>query len=522
LPYTPIVIASTVALSIQRKHGTFYDGTPARNNSTLASRAVFCHKARMFGRCLLLFTLGLAVDYAPAATNAPTADAVKAALARSTDYLTAIATQGGYLWRYSADLQDRRGEAKATAAQIWVQPPGTPSVGMAFLHAYAATKDERHLTAAHAAARALACGQLESGGWAYLVEFDPKGRRNWSYRTDATMATRRSTRASNATTFDDDNTQSALRFLMAYLVVATNWPAQSLTPIRHALEYGLAKMIEAQYPNGAWPQRYNGTPHDPRKHPIRPSRVPANWPRTWPKTDYSGYYTLNDQTQRDCIRTMIEAWKRLGDRRYLDAARKGGDFLILARLPEPQAGWAQQYNFAMEPAWARAFEPAAVCSAESAGVIRTLVDLFLETGDAKFLEPLPGFVAWLKRSEIKPGQWARFYELQTNKPIYGDRDGKVHYTLAEISRERQGGYSWQGSYGIPGVIKDYEAVMAQGRKAFLATRQKNNGPTKPAENVIARILAQQDSQGRWLKEGWVDIRTFIRNMQALGDYLLAR
>jgi len=163
-----------------------------------------------------------------------------------------------------------------------------------------------------------------------------------------------------------------------------------------------------------------------------------------------------------------------------------------------------------------------VCAAESAGVMCMLLDLFLETGDAKFLEPLPGFVAWLKRSEIKQGQWARFYELQTNRPIYGDRDGKVHYTLGEISRERQSGYSWQGGYGIPGVIKDYEAITAQGREAFLANRQKHQGPAKPAGDVIAPILAQQDSQGRWLNKGWVDTRTFIRNMEALGDYLLTR
>lgn len=476
----------------------------------------------MFRRCLILLPLVLAVARAPAATNIPTADAVKAALANATDYLTSIATHGGYLWRYSTDLKDRRGEVKATATQIWVQPPGTPSVGTAFLEAYAATKDERHLVAAHAAAQALVRGQLESGGWTYLVEFDPKARRNWAYRTDSRSTPRHSSRASNTTTFDDDNTQSALRFLMAYLSVATNQPAQSLKPLRAALDYGLAKMVEAQYPNGAWPQRYNGTPHDPRNHPIRPARVPTGWPRTWPKADYSGYYTLNDQTQRDCIRTMIAAWKYLGDRQYLDAARKGGDFLILAQLPEPQAGWAQQYNFAMEPAWARAFEPPAVCAAESAGVMRMLMDLFVATGDAKFLQPIPGFVAWLKRSEIKPGQWARFYELRTNKPIYGDRDGKVHYTLAEISRERQSGYSWEGGYGIAGVIKDYEAMRAQGRERLLAEEQKRKTPAKPADKIISQILAQQDPQGRWVQKGWLDMRTFIRNMKALGDYYLAR
>jgi hypothetical protein len=165
---------------------------------------------------------------------------------------------------------------------------------------------------------------------------------------------------------------------------------------------------------------------------VRPARIPKDWPRTWPRTDYGGFYTLNDNTQRDCIRTMLEAHKQLGDRKYLEAARKGGDFLLLARLPEPQPAWAQQYSFEMEPAWARAFEPPAVCSGESVGAMRMLVDLFLETGDAKFLEPIPPFIAWLKRSEIEPGKWARCYELETNKPVYGDRDGKIHYTLSEI------------------------------------------------------------------------------------------
>ena len=393
---------------------------------------------------------------------------------------------------------------------------------MAFLDAYAATKDERHLAAAQAAALALVRGQLESGGWAYLVEFDPKARGGWAYRSEARNRQDDSARRKNITTFDDDNTQSALRFLMAFLDAATNRPAAELRVIREALDYGLAKMIAAQYPNGAWPQRYDGQAHDPGKHPVRPARIPKDWSHTWPKSDYGGYYTLNDQTQRDCIRTILEAHKRLGDRRYLEAARKGGEFLILARLPEPQPGWAQQYNFDMEPAWARAFEPPAVCSSESAGAMRTLVELFLETGDEKLLQPIPAFLAWLKRSQIGSDRWARYYELETNKPIYGDRDGKIHYTLSEISEERQRGYAWQGSFGIPQAIAFYETVRGDGQEKFIAGQTKQNGARHPSPNEIARILAQQDAQGRWLADGWIDARRFIANMQVLSDYVRGR
>jgi hypothetical protein len=484
----------------------------------LASFVVSCHNVRMIHRRLIVSAILFAAGFPAAAADA-SPEQLQAALRKATDYLTSISTEGGYLWRYSEDLRERRGEEKATTTQIWVQPPGTPSVGMAFLDAYAATKEQRHLAAAQAAALALVRGQLESGGWAYLVEFDSKARGTWGYRSDGSDRPGDSARRKNTTTFDDDNTQSALQFLMAFLDAATSRPAGELVAVREALDYGLTKMIAAQYPNGGWPQRYDGQAHDPAKHPVRPARIPKEWPRTWPKPDYGGFYTLNDQTQRDCIRTMLEAHKRRGDRRYLEVARKGGEFLILARLPEPQPAWAQQYNFDMEPAWARAFEPPAVCSNESAGAMRTLVELFLETGDEKFLQPIPAFIAWLKRSQIGAERWARYYELETNKPIYGDRDGKVHYTLSEISEERQHGYAWQGSFGIPQTIAYYESVRDEGREKFRARQTKKESSRSPTQNEIARILTQQDAQGRWLTDGWIETRKFIANMRELADYL---
>jgi pectinesterase len=38
--------------------------------------------------------------------------------------------------------------------------------------------------------------------------------------------------------------------------------------------------------------------------------------------------------------------------------------------------------------------------------------------------------------------WARFYELENNRPFFCDRDGIKKYTLAEIGYERRNGYSW--------------------------------------------------------------------------------
>ena len=92
-------------------------------------------------------------------------------------YRTKVASHGGYVYYYSLDLRQRWGEGVATTDQIWVQPPGTPTVGLAYLHAYRATEDRFYLDAAQQAAEALVYGQLRSGGWTNCIDFNPRGRR---------------------------------------------------------------------------------------------------------------------------------------------------------------------------------------------------------------------------------------------------------------------------------------------------------------------------------------------------------
>jgi hypothetical protein len=290
-------------------------------------------------------------------------------------------------------------------------------------------------------------------------------------------------------------------------------------------------MLEAQYPNGAWPQRYDGVPKTEADFPVLRATIPQNWPREWPDESYSSFYTLNDNTLRDSIRTMLDAHRRTGDARYLDAAKRGGDFLVLAQLPEPQPAWAQQYNARMEPAWARAFEPPAVTAGETAGVIRTLIDLYVETGDEKYREPIPRAIEWLKRSTIAPNRWARYYELGTNKPIYGDRDGRIHYTLEEISEERRTGYGWQGDFA-ESAIKAWESLLRDGREETLRKRQPKplSARTRAeraakAEPAVRKVIAALDEEGRWLtpargdRPAQIETRTFIANLRTLSDYL---
>ena len=43
--------------------------------------------------------------------------------------------------------------------------------------------------------------------------------------------------------------------------------------------------------------------------------------------------------------------------------------------------------------------------------------------------------------------WARFYDIDSNHPIFSDRDGVIKYDINEIGSERRGGYTWYGGWG---------------------------------------------------------------------------
>ena len=131
----------------------------------------------------------------------------------------------------------------------------------------------------------------------------------------------------------------------------------------------------------------------------------------------------------------------------------------------------------LAPAGARNFEPASLSAAESADL---LIFLMRQPNPTPAMRAaIEGGIAWLKahalhdvewardmsdrRLVAKPGAgpiWARFYDLETGRPIFGDRDKTIHDDVDDLSPERRNGYSWYNS-GPAKALAFYEKWKAK-------------------------------------------------------------
>ena len=91
----------------------------------------------MIARILALLVLLL-----PAAAAAQDRAEIERTMRRATSFMVdRVAVRGGYVWSYLPDMSRRWGEIEARPQMIWVQPPGTATMGHLFLDAFHATGD---------------------------------------------------------------------------------------------------------------------------------------------------------------------------------------------------------------------------------------------------------------------------------------------------------------------------------------------------------------------------------------------
>jgi PelA/Pel-15E family pectate lyase len=350
----------------------------------------------------------------PAATSttspAPARAAVVDAMKRATTFMVEkVSTNGGYVWTYLPDLSRRWGEMEAFDTMIWVQPPGTATMGHLFLDAFHATGDEYYYAAAEQVARALTWGQHASGGWNYMIDFaGDRSLRHW-YATIGRNGWRLEEfhhYYGNAT-FDDAGTAESARLLLR-LYLEKRDPTY-----KPALDKAIAFMLDSQYPVGVWPQRY------PLRHEFSHHGLP----------DYSSFATFNDEVASENIDFLIQCYQTLGDPRVLDAVVRGMHAFLVTQLGPEQPGWGLQYTLDLKPAGARTYEPNSLHTGTTYRNVDLLLRFYQLTGETRFLARIPEALDWLDavalpaELRVDGGTHPTFVELGTNKAIYVHREG---------------------------------------------------------------------------------------------------
>lgn len=253
-----------------------------------------------------------------------------------------------------------------------------------------------------------------------------------------------------ANTFDNQATTLPLAFL-ARVTTATG-DAHYASAFQRGLDY----VLDAQYPNGGWPQYY----------PLRGG--------------YHDNLTFNDDAMvrvLNLLKAVAAGQQPYGfvddaqRARAAEAVSRGVDVILQSQVR--QAGrltiWCAQHDpDSLEPVWARKFEPPSLSGSESVGIVRFLMSL--DDPSPQVVAAVEAAVAWFEDAAIRdtrleaytnaegqpdrrlvpspgaPPLWARFYDLTTNAPVYMGRDSVPHRDLADIERERRMGYTYVGTW----------------------------------------------------------------------------
>lgn len=249
-------------------------------------------------------------------------------------------------------------------------------------------------------------------------------------------------------TIDNDATTTQMKFLAK--VIATVEAAEGAA-YQAAFLRGVTYLFEAQYPNGGWPQ-------------------------VWPlEGGYHDAITLNDDAMTQVVELMGQIAAGQGEfsfvpkkiRERAAASFASGIRCILAAQivsnGKPTV-WPQQLDpLTLKPVSARNFEPPTQCSGESANVLLLLMN-GLPHPTAEEQLSIRSAAAWFKKAAIlgqswersaegrqlvaRPGAgpvWARFYQTDTDLPVFADRDKSIHDDVRELSKERRDGYAWYTS-----------------------------------------------------------------------------
>ena len=296
--------------------------------------------------------------------------------------------------------------------------------------------------------------QRDDGGWPKDID--------WLAIVDPSVVRELKGDSYERSTFDNRNTYTQVDYLAK--VFAQTGQERFRDAARRGLDYILAE----QRPSGGW--------------------------RGW---DVDAI-TYNDDVMTGVMELLLDIRRGAPHFAWLDDTRRDRLSRALDRavavtlacqieIDGKNTGWCQQHDHeTLMPVKARTYELPSIGGSETVSVVYFLMSIPDPTPE--IVTAVDAAVAWLDSARIEgirlerfdippqrfkgytatqdlrvvedpdaPSLWARFYELDTGRPFFCNRDGRKIYSLAEVDLERRVGYAWYGAWATRLLEKDYPA-----------------------------------------------------------------
>src|SRR5690606_26161554 len=209
--------------------------------------------------------------------------------------------------------------------------------------------------------------------------------------------------------------------------LAEGFQKTSKKEYKQAVIRGINYLLSAQYDNGGFPQYFPDT------------------------KGYRSQITFNDNAMVNVLELVRNVGKAEDVYDYIPddlsekaqrAVQKGVECILKAqvRVENELTVWAAQYDENLRPAQARKFEPVSLAASESVGIVRFLMK---EEPTDEIVKAIESAISWFNKVKIQGFRyetssdakgkivrrlvpddeavvWSRFYEIGTNKPVFGD------------------------------------------------------------------------------------------------------
>ena len=312
--------------------------------------------------------------------------------------------------------------------------------------------------------------QKENGGWEKNLDMA-------AMLTETEKSALVKAKGEGETTIDNNATTTQISFLAKVITasLAKPTPPNNFSKHKAAFFKGLDYLFAAQYENGGYPQFF----------PLR-----------------QGYYThitYNDDAMVNVLKLLRDIAAKKEEFLFVDedrrtkadqAVAKGITVILKTQIAvkgEKTVWCAQHSETTLLPAPARKFEPISLSGYESVGIVEFLMSV--KNPSPQIVAAVDSAVRWFEKSKIKgikivekPDKsspkgfdrivvkderaeplWARFYDIETNRPIFVGRDSVNKDSLAEIEIERRSGYNYYTAAPNK-LLEDYPRWKNKNRK----------------------------------------------------------